>query len=281
MEQLRIVVAGNTDCGRKTVIGRLISQPSNKTNQPQTVDYKKESAVAVEQLTKDDITDIPQFNLRTPEKSYYFFIPKDYTEFLKNAPGGTIKADAAILIIDASEGIHKQTCRYAYLFSMISVKQTVVVINEMGMKRYNRIKFWQLSEEISDFLKKLDMQIVGIIPVSAKYDDNITTASNKMDWNTSSTLMKLLDHFPDLKNLTWLPLRVIVQSCYLTDGRTKIFAKVASGKLFHGHQLTFGPVQHTARVLSIEGILGQEKTFAERGKLVALILEDTDYVSRG
>jgi sulfate adenylyltransferase subunit 1 len=281
VKQLRIVVAGNTGCGRKTLIGQLLRKTVDKTNQSQAIDCERKPALVSEQPARDDITDIPQFKLDTLERSYHFIIPQDHTDFLKNAATGAITAGAAILVIDASEGIYKQIFRYAYLLTMLGIKQTIVVVNKMDMKRYNRIKFWQLSEEISDFLKKLDVQIVDIIPVSAKCDDNIITASSKMDWDTSATLMESLDHFSAPKDLTQLPLRVIMQSCYLTDGKTTILAKVASGKLFSGHQLTIGPVHHITKVLSIEEISGQQKNYADPGELVALVLEDTDYVSRG
>lgn len=281
MEQLGVVVAGDTDCGRKTLIGQLLHRASDRTKQSQTGNYNKETALTVEHLTRDGIADIPQFELRTSERSYRFVIPQDYADFLRKAVIGAIKADAAILLIDASKGIHEQTCRYAYLLSMLGVKQTIVVINKMDLKAYNRIKFWQLSGEITDFLKPFDMQIVGIIPAAAKYDDNITTASSKMDWHRSSTLMESLDYFSAPKNLIQLPLRVIVQSPFLTNSKTKILARIVRGKLFQGHQLAFGPVHNITKVLSIEEISGRKKTSAEPGELVALALEDTCHISRG
>lgn len=280
MEQLRIIVAGNVNCGRKTLIEQLLSKTGNQTNQPSVDSFKKEFE-SVKQVTKDDLTDIPQYVLETPVRNYRFLIPKDYIEFLQNAVSGKIIADAAILVIDASESIHKQIYRYEYLLTMLGVKQTIVAVNKMDMKCYNRIKFWQLSEEISDFLKKLDVQITAVIPVSAKNGDNINTASSRTDWNTSATLMELLANFSAPGHLSQLPLRVIVHSCYLTNSKTKILAKVTSGKLFHNHQLVFGPVHHTTKVLSIEDLSGNEKTSAVAGESVALILEDTDYVSRG
>ncbi len=281
MEQLSIVVAGNTNCGKKTLIEQLLGKTGNQTNQPPVNNFPKKLEPDVNQITKDEFTDIPQCVLETLERSYLFFIPKDYIEFLQNAVTGKIIADAAILVIDASENIHKQVYQYTYLLAMLGVKQTIVVINKMDLTCYNKIKFWQHFEEISDFLKKLDIQIVAVIPVSAKDDDNINTASYRMNWNTTATLLESLAHFSSPGNLSQLPLRVIVHSCYLTDSKTKILAKVTSGKLFHNHELAFGPVHHTTKVLSIEDLSGNEKTFALPYESVALILEDTNYVSRG
>lgn len=271
-EKLRVVVTGNKGCGKSTLIKRLLSE-INISSQ----DVSNE----IGQNSQTCLTDIAEANFQSARRSYTFIDCASHKGLLRNIARGAIKTDVAILVIDASKGLLNQTCQYAYLLSMFGIQEIIIVVNKMDLKLYNRIRFWEISEEISDFLKKLNIHIVSIIPASAKYGDNITTKSSRMDWNSSATLMKSLDCFSTLKNLTQLSLRVIVQSSYLTDNKTKILTRVTSGKLFHGHQLTFGPVHHTTRVSSIEEMSGQEKTSTEPGELVALVLEDTNCVKRG
>ena len=271
MEQLRIIVAGHTGHGKSTIIRKLLSE-TNPSSQDVLSETEHNCDISLE--------DIAESNFRTAKRSYTLLNCANLKSLLRNITTGSIKTDAAILIVDASKGLLNQTYQYAYLLSMFGIKEIIVVVNKMDLQLYNRIKFWQISEEISDFLKKLNMHIISIIPASAKYGDNITAKSSRMDY-TSATLMKSLDYLSAPKNLAQLPLRVIVQSSLLTDNKTKILAKITSGKLFHGHQLTFGPVHHTTKVLSIEDLAGNEKTSAEPGESVAIILEDTNYISRG
>jgi sulfate adenylyltransferase subunit 1 (EFTu-like GTPase family) len=163
---------------------------------------------------------------------------------------------------------------------MLGVRQILVVINKMDIKRYSKPVFWERSEEIADFLKKLNMEIIAIVPVSAQDGENITEKSYKMQWNKSPTLMKSLDYFYGLKNPNQLPLRLIVQCPYVTNGKSTILGKVASGKLPKNHQITFGPTHHTAKVLAIE-VSGQERATAESGESVTIVLEDATNVERG
>lgn len=280
MEKINIVVAGDVGCGRKTLIKQLFSKVEYKTNQQQT-DHQKEVMLSISKFPRDDIGVDFQSMLQTSYKTYNFSIPNDYVDFFKIITREKIKADAAILIIDASKSIYKQILEYAYLFSAFGTKQAIIVINKMDLKHYNRFEFLQISEEISGFFKILKMKIAFIIPISAEYDDNITAIGTRMNWYTSPTLMESLDYLSAPKNLAQFPLRVIVQSCNFADNMTKILVKVSTGTLFSGHQLTFGPVHHTTRVLSIEEISGKKKTSAESGELVSLVLENTGNVSRG
>ena len=283
MENLRIIVAGHIGNGINTLIGRLLYETgslpndmSGKISKSKAITNKEGFVPTIEQLTKteNDEVDVPQIEFETAHRNYTFIIPADHKEFLKNIVTGAIEADAAILVIDASKGLLNQIYQYAYLFSMLRIKEIIIVVNKMDLKLYNRIKFWELSEEIGDFLKRINMYIIAIVPASARYGDNITTKSSRMDWNTSATLMKSLDYLSTPKNLIQLPLRLIVQSSYLTDSKTKILAKVASGKIFEGHQLTFGPTHHAAKVISIE-------VSANSGESVAVVLENTNYLERG
>ena len=291
MENLRVVIAGHVDHGKSTLIGRLLyeanSLPQNvvdEIKEAEALGCEKGLAFITDQLAEEQagsITiDTTQVEFKTTKRSYTLIDTPGHKEFLKNMVTGATRADAAILVIDVSQGLLEQTYQHAYLMAMLGIREIIVVANKMDLTLYSRLKFQELSEEITDFLNRLNMRIVAIIPVSAQYGENITEKSDTMGWNTSPTFMTSLNYLSAKKNLSSLPLRFLVQCPYVIDSKITILGKVASGKLFKNQQLSFGPTQHTTKVLSIQ-VSAQERPTAESGESVALVLEDASNVERG
>ena len=73
-------------------------------------------------------------------------------EFLKNMITGTSQAEAAIILIDANEGIREQTKRHAFLVSLVGIDQVIIVVNKMDLVNHDQEKF----NEISKSVKKID-----------------------------------------------------------------------------------------------------------------------------
>ena len=291
MENLRVVVAGHIDHGKSTLIGRLLYETdslsrkiTDEINESAAKGDKHPFAFITDQLQEEQsrgITiDTTKVQLRMPERNYTLIDTPGHREFLKNMITGATTADAAILIVDISEGLSEQTYQHMYLISMLGIKQIIVVVNKMDQKLYNRIRFWELSEAITDSLKKLNMQIIAVIPVSAQYGDNITAKSGRMKWNTSPTLIQSLDCLSVSKTPPQAPLRFVVQCPFIADGKTTILGRVASGRLFENHQITFGPVCCTTKVISIT-VSDNRVTSAGPGQSVAVVLEDAANIERG
>ena len=269
MEQINVVIVGHTGAGKSTLIKRLLGE-TNFTSK----EVLPENPKGLEGCLSSIIS--TQFG----ERNYSFIEFSNQKEFLTDIAKGAVAVNAAILVIDASKKLRDQVCHYAYLLSMFGIKQTIVIVNKMDIKRYNRINFWQMSEEVAELLEKLKIHIIDIIPASAEYGDNINTKSPQMDWNTSDNIKKSLDYFTAPENFAQHPLRLIVQSTFLSDQGAKILAKITSGKLFHDHKLTFGPIHQTAKVISIE-VDNHQRISASSGESIALVLEDIDYIERG
>ena len=60
---------------------------------------------------------------------------------------GAARADAALIIIDASEGVQEQTRRHGYLLRLIGVRQVVIVVNKMDLVDYSQKVFDKVSSE--------------------------------------------------------------------------------------------------------------------------------------
>ena len=70
-----------------------------------------------------------------------------HTEFLRNMITGASQADAALLIVDAAEGVREQTRRHGYLLQLLGVHQVAVVINKMDRVDYDAARFEAIKTE--------------------------------------------------------------------------------------------------------------------------------------
>ena len=148
--QVRIVIVGHVDHGKSTLVGRLLhetgSLPEGKLEMLQAVSARRgmpfEWSFLLDALqTERDqgITiDTTQIRFRTGSRDIVLIDAPGHAEFLRNMITGASQADAALLIIDALEGVRDQTRRHGYLLHLLGVKQVAVVVNKMDRVRFQR-----------------------------------------------------------------------------------------------------------------------------------------------
>jgi len=292
MLYLKIVVFGNSQTGKSTLIDRLFGE-TGRSNLNEAKIYKSPYEVPVfknpacpgyihkfSNLTGNLNDGIAETEFGTAERKYLLIDASSHEKLTENVLTGKINAQAAILVLDVMHGLNTHTYQQLYLLSLFGIKEVIVIINKMDLKLYNRLQFWELSEEIKEQTKKFNMEIISVIPASAGNGDNIITKSNKMKWNTSPTLKRALDYLSPPGREAQLPLRFLVQGLDVAQEKTRVIGKVAAGMIFKNQQLTFGPLYHTTKVLKIE-FSTHEKTFAKAGMSVALTLEYPGKIERG
>ena len=106
---------------------------------------------------------------------------------------GSSQAQAAILLIDAEEGLREQTHRHAYMLSMLGLKQIMVIINKIDLVDYSQSRFDELEQLIRARVKEFGMEAMRVIPISARLGDNVATRSEKLGWYDGITLLESLD----------------------------------------------------------------------------------------
>src|SRR5579871_2144030 len=158
---VRIVIVGHVDHGKSTLIGRLLyetgSLPDGKLEQLKAVSARRgmpfEWSFLLDALqTERDqgITiDTSQIRFRTPARDFVLIDAPGHTEFLRNMITGASQADAALLVIDAAEGVRDQTLRHAYLLHLLGLRQVVVIINKMDRVAYDNGRFREIDAEIT------------------------------------------------------------------------------------------------------------------------------------
>lgn len=291
MDDFHIVVAGHVDHGKSTIIGRLLydtgSLPQHvldKFKRVGTFDDTAAFAFVTDQLSEEQegsfTLDTAQAHFRTAKRDYTLIDTPGHREFLKNMVTGATRADAAILVVDASEGPLPQTYLHAYLISMLGIRQVIVVINKMDLVSYDRDRFHLLSQQLSSHLGRIGVIPQAVIPVSAQQGDYIVRQGNRTPWNLTSTLMEAMDELAPQERNGHQPLRFLVQCSFPAHSRRAILGRVTSGRLNQGRSIVFGPGGHETSVTSV--LLGQQEVgMATPGQSVGLLLEDPTPVKRG
>src|SRR5471032_2431264 len=176
--QVRIVIVGHVDHGKSTLVGRLLhetgSLPEGKLEMLKAVSARRgmpfEWSFLLDSLqTERDqgITiDTSQIRFRTPSRDILLIDAPGHAEFLRNMITGAAQADAALLIVDAAEGVRDQTRRHGYLLHLLGVRQVAVVINKMDRVDFSEQRFRDIETEISTHLVNLGLTPVAVVPIS-------------------------------------------------------------------------------------------------------------------
>jgi bifunctional enzyme CysN/CysC len=293
-QKLKIVIVGHVDHGKSTLIGRLLfdthSLPDGKIEQIQKASAAEgmdfEYAFLLDALLEEqeqNITiDTTQIQFRTTARNYVIVDAPGHKEFLKNMITGAASADAAVVLLDAQEGLQEQTRRHGYLLSLLGVKQVLVAVNKMDLVDFSETTFNQLEADYRAFLAPYDIDPIHFIPMSAKHGHNIVKPSEKMPWFSGPTLLAALDDLRQPPAPIDRPLRFVVQDIYRFDARRLIVGRIESGQFKVGDEIVFWPDRKTSRIKSIESWPAEPApTQAFAGQSVAITLEEQIFVERG
>jgi len=292
-EQLKIVIVGHVDHGKSTFVGRLFhdtgSLPEGKLEQLQAIADRRgvpfEWANLMDALQAErnqNITiDTAQIWFRTQKRQYVIIDAPGHKEFLKNMITGAANAEAALLLIDANEGVQEQSRRHGYLLNLLGIRQMAVLVNKMDLQNYSQARFEQIEAEYRAFLKTVGVEPTRFIPIAAKHGDNIAAPSANMTWWRGPTVLEALDDFQPAEPATHLPLRLPIQDIYRFDNRRILAGRIESGALKTGDRLVFAPANKVSTVKSIERWNAPATDRAEAGESIGITLSEQIFVERG
>lgn len=296
-EDMNIVIVGHVDHGKSTIIGRLLadtnSLPEGKLEQVKEKCRRNskpfEYAFLLDALKDEQeqgITiDAARCFFKTEKRDYIIIDAPGHIEFLKNMVTGASRAEVALLVIDAEEGIKENSKRHGYLLSMLGIKNVVVLINKMDLVDYDEEVFENITKEYTEFLSKIDVEPKCFIPVSGFFGENIVEQSDKMNWYKGQSVLKVLDDFEKEKLPDDKPFRMPVQAVYKFtkdgDNRRIIAGTIETGVVKVGDEVVFYPSGKKSRVKSIEGFNTELKESIGSGYAAGLTLDEQIYIKRG
>lgn len=296
-ERLSVVVVGHVDHGKSTLVGRLMADTGNlpegkleairaqceRNSKPLEYAYLLD-ALKDEQAQGITIDSARCF-FKTAKRDYIIIDAPGHIEFLKNMVSGAARADAALLLIDAHEGVRENSRRHGYFLSILGIDQFVVVINKMDLVGYRQEVFEQIEREYRQFLGQIKAKPVAFIPVDARSGFNVAAPSTEMKWYKGPTVLEMFDRFELGRLESDKPLRMPVQDVYkftaLGDERRIVAGRVEAGTIRAGDSILFSPSNKRAVVQGLEAFNKPAPKTATVGEPVGLTLTEQIYVGRG
>ena len=293
-ETMQIVIVGHVDHGKSTLLGRLYadtgSLPEGKIEKVHAICRQQgkefEYAFLFDTFLEEQEQGITIDTARTffiwNSRQYIIIDAPGHKEFLKNMVSGAARAEAALLLIDALEGVKEQSKKHGYLLSMLGVKQVAVIVNKMDLVGYRQDVFAGIEKEYREFLGQFKVVPAQVVPVSAKFGENIATRSSHMPWYKGPTVLDTLGLFKKETARTEKPLRFPVQDVYKFDARRIIAGRIAAGRVKVGDRLVFSPSNKTATVKTIDAFnIEPPPTEALAGQSVGVTLDEQIFIERG
>jgi bifunctional enzyme CysN/CysC len=294
---MTIVIGGHVDHGKSTIIGRLLadtgSLPEGKLEQVRENCERNakpfEYAFLLDALKDEQaqgITiDAARVFFKTARRDYIIFDAPGHIEFLKNMVTGASRAEAALLVIDAHEGVQENSRRHGYMMSMLGIRQLAVLVNKMDLVGHDVAVFERIVREYSGFLDQVGIKPACFIPVSGRGGDNVAQRSAAMPWYSGPIVLDALDVFLTEPLPVDKPFRMPVQAIYKFtkqgDDRRIVAGTIDTGVVKVGDQVVFYPSGKKSRVKSIEAFNRSGVGEAAAGAAAGFTLQEQIYVARG
>ena len=129
-----------------------------------------------------------------PEERFIIADTPGHIQYTRNMVTGASTANLALILIDARKGVLEQTCRHAFIASLLRIQHLVVCVNKMDLVEYAEVVFERTMEDFKDFASRLDIADMTFIPMSALHGDNVVEKSGRMPWYQGPTLLYHLEH---------------------------------------------------------------------------------------
>lgn len=293
-DSLNIVVVGHVDHGKSTLIGRLLydtkSLSEGSIEKVKKISEEKGKSFeyaylldAFEEEQKQGITiDTTRLQFQTDKRDYIIIDAPGHKEFLKNMISGAASAEAAIIMVDAKEGVKEQSKRHGYILSLLGIKNVYVAVNKMDLVDYSETAYNKIKKDYGEFLDSLGVNPIEYIPISAYEGVNITEKSEETSWYKGKSIIEAIDYIKKDNNQNGNSLRFPVQDVYKFDHRRIIAGRIESGSIKVGDEIKIYPEGKATTVKTIEYWQDKDKkSEAFAGESVGITVEDEFFYRRG
>ncbi|MDX8446018.1 sulfate adenylyltransferase subunit CysN [Mesorhizobium captivum] len=293
---LRFLTCGSVDDGKSTLIGRLLSD-TKQIFEDQLAALERDSrkhgttgedvdfALLVDGLEAEreqGITiDVAYRFFATPKRKFIVADTPGHEQYTRNMATGASTADLAIVLIDARQGVLRQTRRHSIIASLLGIRHIVLAVNKIDLVGFDKTVFDSIVADYTDFAKGLGFTSIMPIPMSARFGDNVTTRSERTPWYSGPSLIEHLETVSVDEAAVELPFRFPVQYVNRPNLDFRGFAgTIASGTVSEGDEVVVAKSGRASRVKRIVAH-GGDLERAVAGQAITLVLEDEVEVSRG
>jgi elongation factor 1-alpha len=265
---MNLIFIGHVDSGKSTTVGRLLYEVGSFSEQDRAKIQKEIETLGKvefefayfldtsgEERKKGVTIDLSHVKLSTEKYDFTIIDAPGHVDFIKNMITGASEADAAVLVVDAKEGVMQQTREHVYLARVFGVKNLMIALNKMDLLKYDEAKYKEVRDAVIKAVKISypNAESFNYIPIASKEGANLTKRSDKMPWYTGPTLLEALNALPVPERPTQLALRVPIEDVYSIQGvGTVPVGKVVSGIMKPGDKIIFEPSHVQGEVKSVQ-----------------------------
>jgi bifunctional enzyme CysN/CysC len=293
---LRFLTCGSVDDGKSTLIGRLLYD-TKLIFEDQLLALERDSrrhgttgedidfALLVDGLEAEreqGITiDVAYRFFATPKRKFVVADTPGHEQYTRNMATGASTADAAVVLVDARQGVLRQTRRHSIIASLLGIRHVVLAVNKIDLVDFDRATFERIADEYRTFAESLGFGTIEAIPLSARHGDNVTRRSTRMDWYDGPALLDCLENLVLEDKAAERPFRFPIQYVTRPDLDFRGLAgTIASGSVSKGDPVVVaksGKASRVSRIVTHGGDLDE----AVEGQAVTILIEDDIEASRG
>ena len=267
---MNLVVCGNVDDGKSTLIGRLLYDTDSLFND-QLEDLQKISetrkntednselnfALITDGLKSEreqGITiDVAYRFFSTPKRSFCIIDVPGHIQYLRNMFTGASQADIGLLLIDISKGINEQTKRHLTILTLVKVKHIFILINKMDLVGFEEDQYKKIVFDLEKLLKIYEWKDYHFIPISSLKGEGIISSSGKMKWFHGESLLGKLESFPVIDKKDEMDLGYI-QGTIRTSGDFRAYMPHYSNHSLESGEKIFihSPDEENAKIIHLK-----------------------------
>ncbi len=292
---LKFITCGSVDDGKSTLIGHILYDSkllyadqekaleldSKVGSRGGAIDYSLLLDGLMAEREQGITIDVAYRYFTTDNRSFIVADTPGHEEYTRNMAVGASFADLAVILIDAKQGVLVQTRRHARICALMGINYFVFAVNKMDLVGYDEKRFDEITKQIVELTKELELKNVVIIPVSATEGDNVTTKSENIPWYKGPALLSYLEDV-DIKDENeeegfYMPVQRVCRPDHTFRG---FQGQIEAGEVKVGDEITTLPSNETAHVKSIH-VGDKLSDSAFTGQPVTIQLDREVDVSRG
>src|SRR5271154_2667161 len=291
---LRFSTAGSVDDGKSTLIGRMLydsksvledqlaSVKASKVNRSSgLIDFSLLTDGLRAEREQGITIDVAYRYFSTPRRKFIIADTPGHEQYTRNMATGASTAEAAVVLMDATKGVLRQSRRHAFIAHLLGVQHIIAAVNKMDLVGFSQEVFERISAEFREFADRIGIRNVYAVPVSALEGDNVVRASKRMPWFEGPPLLEYLESIPASLGSATGPLRFPVQYVIRPDASFRGFAgQLVSGELRPGATVVAMPSGVKTNVKSIVAVEDEPESPAP-GDSITITLQDEIDLSRG
>jgi len=294
---LRFTTAGSVDDGKSSLIGRLLfdagvvprdqlaalERIANRTGDDD-IDLSLLTDGLVAEREQGITIDVAYRYFATKRRKFIIADTPGHEQYTRNMVTGASTADAAVILVDARNGMTTQTRRHLFLAHLLGIRHLIVAVNKMDLVDFARAPFDAIASSIAGVAAALGTALPILVPLSAKFGDNVVVRSARTRWYEGEPMLAILENLPVTAGMEDRPFRFPVQLVRRVGApsgqRRRYLGRIESGAIAVGDPVNALPSGMATRVRAIatyDGMLDR----ATAPQSVGIEVDDQLDIARG